>query len=422
MNTSAEKRLPSLSVGLPAAITGLALTLAVSAAILPCAQAQTFSVIHHFTGATDGSAPRAGLTMDAAGNLYGTASQGGTANHGAAFRLRPVNSGWIFSPLYSFQGEPDGATPLTRVTFGPDGALYGTTARGGNEGCNITCGTVFKLRPPATVCSSVSCPWGETVLYRFAGGSDGNYPIGEPVFDHAGDLYGTTELGGSNDQGTVYQLVPSGGSWTHNVLYQFAGGSSDGYGPNSGVVLDSNGNLYGTTYYGGAFGPGVAYQVSYSGSNWTESVIHDFQGADDGSNPVAGLIFDSLGNLYGVTPTGASGAGAAFMLSPSGGGWMLTPLYGFTPAGTGPYGSLTMDSDGNLYGTTFALGQSGMGSVFKLTHSGSDWIYTDLYDFTGGNDGANPWGGVTLGANGKLYGTTGAGGSHGLGVVWEIAP
>ena len=411
--------IPCFSAGLPAVIMRLTLTFALSVSILPAVHAQTFTVIHQFTGAADGSSPRAGLTVDAAGSLYGTASQGGTANHGAAFSLQLINSAWVFSPLYSFQGEPDGATPLTRVRFGPDGALYGTTARGGNEGCNVTCGTVFQLKPPVTVKQDM---WTETVLYRFAGGSDGNYPVGDPVFDSAGNMYGTTGLGGTNNQGTVYQLMPSGGNWIHTVVYRFAGGPTDGYSPNSGVVLDSAGNLYGTTYYGGAFGPGVVYQITHPGSDWMESVIHDFQGGDDGGNPVAGLILDSLGNLYGATTTGANGGGAAVELSPSGNSWTLTPLYGFTPPGTGPYGALTMDANGNLYGTTFAGGLNGLGSVFKLTPSANDWTYTGLHDFTGGMDGANPWGGVTIGTNGKLYGTTGAGGLNGLGVVWEIAP
>ena len=231
-----------------------------------------------------------------------------------------------------------------------------------------------------------------------------------------------TEFGGSGDQGAVYELTPSGGGWSENVLYSFPGGASDGYFPQSGVALDNIGNLYGTTYYGGTYGAGTVYRLTPSGSGWAENILYNFQAGDDGGYPFGGLIFDQFGNLYAATPTGGSGGGGTvFELTPSDGNWTFSVLYSFS-AGTGPYGSLTMDAAGNLYGTTFTVGAYGYGSVFKLTFSGGGWSATDLHDFTGGSDGGNPFGNVTLKPNGKLYGTASGGGAYGLGVVWEITP
>lgn len=406
----------------PIFVLAMAFFFVMTIVLTPSAQTQTLTVIHDFTGGRDGSGPQAGLTMDVAGDLYGTATLGGSAGLGTVFRLQPVESHWIFTPLYSFKGGDDGAIPITRVVRGTNGILYGTTARGGHQGCNTTCGTVFSLRPPATPCHSALCSWSESVLYRFNGGSDGYYPNGEPVFDAAGNIFGTTQFGGAANEGTVFELMPSGGGWTESVLYTFPNSSTDGYLPNSGVVLDQAGSLYGTTYYGGASGAGTIYQLSSTGSGWSESILHDFSGADDGGNPVGHLIFDPLGNLYGTTPTaGLAGGGTVFMLASSGSNWMFTTLSSLPP-GTGSYGSPIMDTSGNVYGTTFSSGLYGFGSVFELTPSGGGWTYTVLHDFTGGSDGGNPWGNVTLEPNGKLYGTTSGGGSYGHGVVFEIAP
>ena len=328
------------------------------------------------------------------------------------------------TPIYSFTGGDDGANPDAKVIFGPDGGLYGTTINGGGGGCGGGgCGTVFKLTVPATACKSAVCTWAETVIYRFMGGSDGSGPaFSDLIFDQAGVLYGTTRFGGVADGGTVYELVPSGGGWTENVIYRF-GGSPDGDLPNSGVILDGAGNLYGTTYYGGTDGVGTVYQLSPSGSGWDERIIHDFPGSgEDGVVPACGLILDPSGNLIGATPAGGSGGGGTvFQLTPSGGAWTFSLLYNFS-AGTGPYASLMMDAAGSLYGTTFTVGTDGYGSVFKLTSSGGGWTYADLYDFTGGNDGANPESTPVFDANGNLFGTTNAGGVYGQGVVFELTP
>lgn len=405
------------------AVTGV-LALAFVFAVTP-ASAQSLSVIHNFAGGQDGSQPVAGLTMDKAGNLYGTASAGGTG-YGAVFKLTHKNSAWIFSPLYSFAGGNDGAGPVTALVVGPNGTLYGSTAAGGGGACSKIyeysgCGTIFNLRPNAAVCKTALCPWAETVLYRFAGGSDGAYPIGRLLFDQSGDIFGTTaDYLQFGSLGTVFELTPSGGGWTKSFAHRFTG--SDGQYPAAGVIFDQSGDLYGTTYYGGAHGDGAVYELTPSGSGWTEKVLYSFQGGSDGADVAAGLIFDNAGNLYGAATTGGSGGGGTvFELMPSSGQWTLSALCSFTGS-EGPASSLVMDTLGNLYGTTVEDGAYGAGSVFKLTRSGSGWNCTDIYDFTGGSDGANPFGGLVLDASGNLYGTTEAGGANGDGVIFEITP
>ena len=385
------------------------------------AQAQTFTLIHTFTGGMDGAAPEAGLTLDKAGNLYGTASAGGTAGAGAVYKLTRKGGAFTLGPLYSFAGGNDGASPIARVVFGPNGTLYGTTSdQGMGQG---VVGTVFNLGPPATVCKAVLCPWNEKVLHRFTGsGSDGFIPgYGDLLFDKSGNIYGTTIQGGANGKGVVFELTPSGGSWTESILFNMA--TSSGIYPYNGVIFDQAGNLYGTTYEGGIMSIyGSIFELTPSGSGWTQSTLHTFLEASEGSFPYSGVIFDQAGNLYGTTSfNGPDGAGTVFELSPSNGSWTLTVLHSFAGS-EGPYGGITMDAAGNLYGTTFAGGAHLFGSVFKLTPSGGGWTYTDLYDFTGGNDGGYPFGTVAIDANGNLYGTASHNGSLGYGTIWEITP
>jgi len=399
------------------------------------ALAQNFQVIWNFTGGQDGAAPTAGLTLDRAGNLYGTASYGGNRagpcwenGCGTVFKLTHKNSDWVLTPLYSFAAGNDGAEPTSRVVFGPDGSLYGSTSSGGNG-----FGTIFNLRPAATVCKTALCPWTETPLYQFAGGSDSADPgQGDLVFDRAGNLYGTTMEGGPGCNGfgcgTVFVLTPAHGGWTESVLYRFAGGS-DGANPNAGVILDSAGNLYGTTMEGG-LGYGTVYQLKPSASGWTEQVLYSFTAGNDGYDPMGGLIFDGLGNLYGTALSGgAGGGGTAFELTPSEGSWNFILLYNFGGMAY-PKSSLMMDAAGNLYGTTFHGGSGrglcppggpGCGTVYRLTPSPSGWNYTELHSFDV-NDGAAPSGGVVMDTKGNLYGTAASGGGNGFGVVWEIEP
>lgn len=422
--------------------------LAIALLLVPIAQAQTFNVIHTFTGGADGDSPSAGLTLDAGGNLYGTSSHGGYTGGscpkgcGTVYQLKRSGSNWIFGRLYVFTESPDGAFPMGGVSFGPHGALYGTTYLGGTNDN----GTIFKLTPPAIPCPS--CPWTESVLYRFQGGSDGMWPEGDLHFDPQGHIYGTTTEGGvyaghcrgfmlpTLGCGTVYQLTPSLGSWTHRVVYRFQGPGdnyADGVSPYSGVILDNAGNLYGTAVMGGAggyWGCGVVFKLSPSGNNWIQRVLYRFLNGSDGCYPKGGLIFDRSANLYGaVYEGGVNRGGTAYELKPSNGAWRFNLLYSFfsgTSFNFGPDTRLTMDAAGNLYGTTNSEGAYGNGSVFKLSMLNGAWTYTSLHDFTGGNDGGGPPSNVILDAKGNLYGTAQYGGQgpceYGCGVVWEITP
>ncbi len=202
---------------------------------------------------------------------------------------------------------------------------------------------------------------------------------------------------------------------------------SDGWYPYSGVTLDAQGNVYGTTWLGGLNNDGTMYQLVHSGSGWTLNTLYAFQNSADGENPLGQVVFDQAGNLYGSTQAGGTGGGGTvFELSPSGGGWNFAVLYSLPGNNDGPIGSVALDAAGNIYGTTYGDGDDGYGNVFKLTRTDGGWSYTSLHDFTGGSDGANPVGGVTLDDTGNMYGTAYQGGPthcpQGCGVVWEITP
>jgi len=390
-------------------------------------QAQTYHVLHAFSGELDGSEPWAGLTIDAAGNLYGTTLYAGSDNHGTIFKLKHNGPGWVFSPLYSFTAS-DGMFTEAPLTIGPDGTLFGTTVYGGAAGS----GTVYNVRPPSNPCRSVLCFWAETVLHSFTGQPDGSVPgYGALVFDQAGNGYGTTTAGGINNGGVVYKLTRSQGGWTESVAYTLAARDT-GINPYSGVIFDNAGSLYGTASTAGGLGTGTVYQLMPSGSGWAGQILYAFPVRDLGAGaaPYGGVIFDASGNLYGTTTAGGlNNQGTIYKLIPSGGSWTESVLYSFSGVTVGPKNGLTMDAAGNLYGTTFQGGAHQEGNVFRLSLSDGQWIYTDLYDFSGGDDGAFPIGGVAVDTNGNLYGTTEIGGTRtgncypdGCGVVWEITP
>ena len=414
----------AITVGLVTMACFLILLMAANAV-----EAQTFQVLHSFTGGTDGASPSAGLIMDRGGRLYGTASGAEVSGTDAsAFKMAGSGSGWVFYPLYDFSYD-NGIDPRA-LTFGPDGNLYGGAGEGGQNLCNDGngCGTIFKLRPPPNACASFLCRWTETVLYSFHGISDGWAP-GQVIFDSAGNLYGTTAFGGTGDCGgdgcgTVFKLTPSGSGWTKTVLYNFTTAST-GLFPSSGLIFDAAGNLYGTTA-GGSNDHGVVFELSPSSPYWTETVLYAFQG-NDGSGPEGPLIADQAGNLYGVTAIGGSfNAGTLFELAQPG-SWTFQSLYSFSYPEEQPNGGLLFDNDGNLYGTTGTGGISGGGTAFKLTPSNGSWTVTDLHDFSS-SDGVQPNGSLIFDAHGNLYGTSALGGNTsgecyiGCGTVWEITP
>jgi uncharacterized repeat protein (TIGR03803 family) len=322
---------------------------------------------------------------------------------------------------------------IYRFAGGNDGEYLDTDLvmdRAGNiygttvQGGDFGSGTVFQLSPSPS-------GWTHTVLYSFTGGRDGGEPYKGVTLDSHGNLFGTAVTGGAGSCeggcGVVFKLTNSSGSWTQSVIHYFSGGN-DGSGPGSGLTFDKHGHLYGMTPTGGAFGLGVVYQLKLQDGAWKLRVIHTFTGGADGSSGSAGrLMLDHAGNLYGVTTVGgANGKGVAFELTRTETGWKLLPLYAFKdqPDGALPYGGLIFDKAGNLYGTTYYAGANDVGTVYKLTHADDgSWTETVLYSFKGGTDGSSPISTLVSDAAGNLYGTTSDGGtSCACGVIFKLAP
>ncbi len=406
----------------------------------------TYSVLHQFTGGMDGSNPFAAFALDSAGSLYGTAAAGGSGTCdddtlqgcGTAFKLAKRNGAFTMDPLYQFRGGSDGAFPVRAMTIGSNGSLYGTTLAGGTGSCSddgsAGCGIAFNMTPGPTFPKTPFTPWDEKILYRFTGEGDGGNPFTTLLFDASGNMYGMTVLGGANNFGTVFKLTSAGnGNYTESVIYNFAGGT-DGRNPDDGLIADTAGNYYGTTASGGGStnctnGCGTVFELSPNGSGWTEKVLYRFQGPNDGENPDAGLVMDSAGNLYGNTwQGGPGGGGTVYKLTNSGGNWTETTIYSVPVAGYA-VGRVVRDSSGNLYEALQGGGGFGVGQILELMPSGGNWIYIDLYDFTGGSDGATAIGGVALDSSNNIYGTATFGGTntcgsgaYSCGTAWKIVP
>lgn len=385
--------------------------IALVALLSPSAWTQTYT-----TFSLDGGAfPEAGVTIK--GDLvYATAPFGGEGG-GVALEVKHLGA------IYNFD---DPARPEARVVFGPDNHLYGTTAGNGNNDL----GVVFNLIPNPKICKVAECqPWNLTVLHQFQGFPDGASPgHGDLTWDQQGNIYGTTTIGGTKELGVVYELmapVPPSKTWTESVIWNFTG--PDGENPQNAVAFDSYGNLFGTAKQGGANGFGSVFKLTPSGNTWTETNIYDFQGGTDGKSPIAGLMIDSSGNLYGATSDGGSGGGGTiFELTSSGNGYTYKLLYSFSGQqgnNCGPWGTLTMDASGNLYGTTYCDGPNLGGSVFKLTNTQNGWVYTSFHDFPASRfDGYFPISNVSFDANGSLWGTVSRDTGVDIGFVWMITP
>ena len=384
-------------------------------------------VIYSFAGGGSGATTTGILTFDQAGNLYGVAAGAGTGLNGVVFKLAPTKAGrWTKTDLYRFAGGTDGSGPAAGVIFDKAGNLYGVTSGGGSGGS----GTVFEL------IHGKNGDWTKTVLYSFTGGSDGSSPDSVLIFDKAGNLYGTTPSGGSADNGTVFELTRGQtGRWREKVLHAFQG-NTDGAQPLfAGVIFDGAGNLYGTTELGGKYGIGTVFELSPTkGEKWTETVLHAFRGSPDGRNPAAGLVL-SEGNLYGTTYSGGSstcgvdnGCGTVFQLAPNGGKWRETIVHSFEGSdGIETFATPVFDQAGNLYGTTFEGGSgfcSVCGTAFELTPTANGkWRETVLHDFGSRlGDAGTPESGVVLNQSGKLFGTTVLGGKNNAGAVYQITP
>ena len=407
----------------------------------------TESIIDAFTG-TDGALADVALIEDGAGNFYGVTPWGGVFGWGAVFKLTQSKGQWIIDYLHSFNGRGDGADPFG-LAINAQGELFGVASSGGSSVfANSGCGVVFKLK------EGTDGVWRETVLHRFGYPKDGCTPLGAPVFDKAGNLYGTTASGGDhkcplnqdNGCGTVYELTPSAsGEWTETLLHLFPSQPGDGQQPGPGLVFDAQGNIYGTAQYGGpnvcyiGVNCGTVFELSPdSNGNWNESVIYNFAATKDVGYAPNGLAIDGSGNLYGTTLVGGyneMGCGTVFELSPSDSSWNTQVLYTFTAGtdGCSPAAPVVLDATGNLYGTTYiGLGSSSCGSAFELSPIAGEWSFSLLHDFSGGSDGCAPVSNLLITSQGKLLGTTPYGGSNvsyvgenprvGLGTIFEITP
>jgi uncharacterized repeat protein (TIGR03803 family) len=392
-----------------------ALTLAVLPALLLLAarpaQAQSETVLYNFTGGSDGSHPMSGLTSDGAGNFYGTTNAGGLG-YGTVFELSPNGSGgWNETAIHNFE-LADGAIPDGSVIFDSVGNLYGTAAWGGANAY----GVVFKLSP-------AGASWTEIVLYSFAGGPDGAIPESGLIMDPAGNLYGTTWNGGAKNEGTVFELHPSAGGWTEQVIYASADHIYNG------LAMNAAGNIFGVS-------ASTVFELSPNGSGgWTPATIYNFAGAPDGGFAQGAPVLDQAGNLYGTTlQGGANGYGIVYKLTlGSKGTWTEKILYSFkggTKDGSGPTAGIVFDAAGNIYGTTGYAGTSSDGTVFELVAPVGTGSYKEkiLWSFNGAN-GYDPLTSLILDSAGILYGTTSwggpayaLGGANGYGVVFEVNP
>jgi len=399
------------------------------------AGAPALTLIHSFAGGpSDGAGPWATLILDANGSLYGTTTAGGALGNGTVFQLSPEAGGgaWKETILYSFGGQNgDGADPIAGLAFSSTGALYGTTLKRGAHGL----GTVFELTPP----TAAGGPWSEAVLHSFKGG-DGASPQTGVIVAANGMLYGSTQFGGAGNYGVVFQLAPAtGGNWKETVLHSFTGPSQDGAYP-SGLYLDSTGVLYGTTTNGGIYDEGTFFQLTppSSGSAWTESILYSFSCCGDGQFPRGGLFPSDHGEFFGTTQYGGNGgkAGSVFVISPPNRPtqpWTEGLAWTFESSGAQgelPTSGVVLTSKGVAYGTASIGGSStnclsGCGTVFKLvppSSSGLPWTESTLVDFAGPTNGSHPIGGLVMDPQGRLYGTTAAGGASDYGTVFKLAP
>jgi uncharacterized repeat protein (TIGR03803 family) len=353
--------------------------------------AQTsYQVIHHFSASTDGSRPN-GLTRDAAGNFYGTTSDGGPSGLGTVFKLDAATH--AVTVLHNFTDTPDGANPMASVTLDPAGNLYGTTRYGGSDGL----GAVFKIDSSGV----------ETIVHSFIDW-DGLWPSASLVRDPAGNLYGTTSNGGSHTGGVIFKIGPAG---VERTVYQFEDQSAS---PN-GLARGAAGSLYGTTVRGGHDDVGTVFRLR---PGPVYILVHSFTGGSDGGSPQAESLLDDTGNLYSTTTYGGDfGAGTVFKVDSTG---VFSVLHSFSgPDGFNPLAGLVMDASGNLYGTAFAGGDSNQGVVFKLDPSGNEAV---LHSFAGGADGAHPMATLVLSPDGTLFGSTSQGGFHGDGTIFRLKP
>lgn len=398
--------------------------LAVVTMLASAARAGTEKVLYSFSGGNDGEYPDSDLVIDSAGNLYGTSVGGGDFDSGAVFELTPSGNGWTETLLYSFTSGADGGQPYGGVALDAAGNLYGTAVVGGTGGaCEGGCGVAFKL-------TNSGGTWAETVIHNFTGGNDGSGPGAGLTFDKNANLYGMTPTGGANGLGVIYELEsdPSGG-WRERVIHTFTGGKDGATGSAGRLLPDGTGNLYGVATVGGTNGDGVAFELTPTQTGqWRLTTLYAFKGRPDAGYPYGALTFDASGNLYGTTYyDGANGLGAVYKLALSHGTWSETVLYSFRGGtdGSSPISNLVFDATANLYGTTSAGGAArcGCGTIFKLNPDGNGkWTESVAYRFLGAPDGGFVYNGMVAGPTGNFYGATVHGGIDNEGSIFKFMP
>lgn len=377
--------------------------------------ANTTKLIYSFAGGADGEYSDTELVMDSAGNLYGTSVQGGTYASGTVFQVTPEG---VHTVLYNFTGGADGGEPYKGVTLDAEGNLYGTAVTGGGGGCEGGCGVVFKLTNSGGV-------WTQTVIHAFTG-MDGSGP-GSPVsIDKHGNVFGTTPTGGKFGMGVIYALQPIGGIWKFRVAHAFTGGADGGGGSAGKLLIDGLGNLYGVCTVGGVNGFGTVYEVSLVKGQVQFTTLYAFKDQPDGALPYSGLAFDKAGSLYGTTYyAGANDLGTVYKLTRGNGTWTETVLYSFKGKGDGgnPISGLVADTSGNFYGTTSADGAAcGCGTIYKMTRGSSGWTESVAYRFPGIPNAGTAYNGLVSDGAGHFYGATVNGGTANDGTVYEFVP
>ncbi|PYK41453.1 MAG: hypothetical protein DME60_03220 [Verrucomicrobia bacterium] len=381
-------------------------------------QASTTEVIYSFAGDEDGEYTDTDVAIDTAGNLYGSSVLGGDFGSGTVWQLAPSGNSWTHTVLYSFTGSADGAEPYKGVTLDAQGNLYGTAVAGGS-GCEGGCGVVYKL-------TNSGGTWTQTVIYAFTGGDDGAGPGARVTVDPRGNVYGMTPIGGAFGLGTIYQLHPgANGNYAFKVIHTFTGGA-DGSSGSAGKMILRNGHLYGAATTGGAFGSGAAFELTPTqAGEWDFKILYSFQGQPDGVFPYGALLFDRSGNIFGATYYGGvNGLGAVYQLAPRPiGEWRERVLYSFAGGedGNSPISHLNFDSVGNLYGTT-SEGGLGSGTIFKLTPGqNGNWVESLPHLFQGPPDAAFPYSGMSN-KGGSFYGATTHGGENDEGAIYKFTP
>ncbi len=382
------------------------------------AAATTTDVIFSFEE-DEGEYADTDLETDSAGNIYGTTVLGGDFGSGTVFQLTPTPNGWVHTVLYSFTGGVDGGEPYKGVTLDRDGNLYGTAVTGGSGNCEGGCGVIYKL-------TNTKGTWTQKVVHAFTGGDDGSGPGSRVTVDRAGNVYGMAPTGGAYGLGTIYQIrPPSSGALTFKVIHAFTGGV-DGSSGSAGRMVLRDGRLYGAATTGGSNGSGVVFELTPKAlGEWNFKTIYTFQGQPDGSFPYGALLFDPSGNIYGTTYYGgANGIGAVYKLSPQPvGEWTEDLIYSFQqgPDGNSPISNLVFDKAGNLYGTT-SEGGLGSGTIFKLSPVGGNWTETVVHAFEGPPDGGFAYNGMVVDVFGNFYGATVHGGENNDGSVYKFTP